>query len=1194
MKRRGFRTKATITVITALLAIGLMAGLYCLSAGKEEASTGLPGKQAEETASPGAARETSAAGEPAKAPEEKEAADRTGADRPEGEGGPAAEGGKISVYEQLETKLRENPEVKYEGFIVSLKETASREDLQKLDRAIAAGAPMAKLEYTEGAYTASSIDDIKAVIDESLIANIDPNVEEQLLLGDEAPGGDGEGPGDDGTGEDAASLCSAAEPDDAYYGSKQYNLEDMNVPGLWAEGLEGQDVDAGADMDFDGTADNDDVIVAVIDSGIDRSHEDLDQDRILPGTGFRMVTRTGPDGTKTDVIVSDGDVTDITGHGTFVSGIIAAKKDNGRGIAGMLQETRVKPIRVVDEKEKLYASVSAVAINYAARQRELFDGKDVEKGRFDLEPGKQGLNISVINLSYGGNILVREELNACRRAIDAGIIVVSAAGNDFQNKGAKPFYPAQCTLGVGSVGDAKKVSAFSQRLSEENQDGQEGSDYRNKVWVCAPGEKIQSLAAGKKQAGNGQYCNTSGTSFSCPEVAALAALCKGVDNTMDHERFKTLLKETAVPMSSGEGSVEGQDVAYGWGLVDVQRTVDRLYEEKSDPPQGTTDLTVTVKNAAGSLIPGARIVIRRTGQDGEAADEVAAGGDGKWTLAKGQRYSYSVSAEGYESQSGSFTPHRDSRILPVTLDGSANYPVTFVVRDRSGKQVSECPSVTVYRLPKEKEAASDGLSYALPAGRYSVRVPNASGWIVDGSDTFALDPEKEELSSGKRINLTLSRPSVSVTWENDGSTREVLFSSMLSDQVRKNMVMIDSGTGGKTSYSVNGITLRQLLRKNGGSGKCLDSATSITISGKRIKDGADIQDPDALTGDIFEDAGVTLTGKMLDKAMIALSEDPVTGRSDGPIRAGNHMRLAVDGAPGADWLYAPESISLRLAGHEWDGGIVTRQPTTSAAGVRTYTCIHCGQMKTETIPKLSESQPDGSDSGPAGGASGDGSGGSGAAGENGVPASGNGAPIGVPAGGKGGASSGGNGGTLLPAVGLVSGIEIAGNYRKKTFTLRFGPAPGATDYVLQWRKRSGKWMAKGTGGKTSATTGKLSAGGMYDVRILPCRRSDGACGKPSETKRLLMKETRVKKAKGGKKKFTVRWKKTAGATGYQILYSKNRSLKNAKIKTVGKKKRSCTVRGLKKGRWYVAVRPVKRSGGTYIGIPSKAKKVKVR
>ena len=85
--------------------------------------------------------------------------------------------------------------------------------------------------------------------------------------------------------------------------------------------------------------------------------------------------------------------------------------------------------------------------------------------------------------------------------------------------------------------------------------------------------------------------------------------------------------------------------------------------------------------------------------------------------------------------------------------------------------------------------------------------------------------------------------------------------------------------------------------------------------------------------------------------------------------------------------------------------------------------------------------------------------------------------------------------------------------------------------------------------------------------------------------------------KARKKAVRATWKKTKGASGYQVLISEKKDLKGAKVITVkGKNRKAYTVKGLRKGkRYYVAVRPYKTKGGNrYIGIRSKIKAVKVR
>ena len=420
----------------------------------------------------------------------------------------------FAAAEDQATVTEENG-LAYDGYIFKLKDgTTMMYDAESADG-------ISDVEYTDDLFTADSIEDIEDFVSEECIEYIEPNYMMYLYDSD---------------------MRSATEPDDKYYqAGYQWNLEQMNVQEAWSLGLEGQDMDGLTDMDFNGNASDDKTIIAVIDSGLKVGHEDIDWSHILTGRNF---VNPGSDPTNTD---------DTLGHGTFCTGLIMATKDNEVGVAGIAQDVYVMPLKVFQSRS-VSTSVIISAINYATEQRTAFNESK----------GTSGTNISVINMSLGGEAAETSLKNAVQAAIDAGIIVICAAGNDGDYTAS---YPAQYAIGVGSTDSQEKVSYYSQRLSL--------AGYENKVWVMAPGEEVTSLY----KESTSSYYTGSGTSFSTPEVAALAALAVSLRNDMttyypdcetNHDAFRQLLirrdRSTALPERS---------TGRTWSTAGVSWTSDR-------------------------------------------------------------------------------------------------------------------------------------------------------------------------------------------------------------------------------------------------------------------------------------------------------------------------------------------------------------------------------------------------------------------------------------------------------------------------------------------------------------------------------------------------------------------------------------------------------------------------------------------
>ena len=142
-----------------------------------------------------------------------------------------------------------------------------------------------------------------------------------------------------------------------------------------------------------------------------------------------------------------------------------------------------------------------------------------------------------------------------------------------------------------------------------------------------------------------------------------------------------------------------------------------------------------------------------------------------------------------------------------------------------------------------------------------------------------------------------------------------------------------------------------------------------------------------------------------------------------------------------------------------------------------------------------------------------------------------------------------------------------------------------------YRLKGRAWKSKKTGGATSLWLGSMKAGKMYEFKVRAYRRADKKYGPWSAVSYGLMR-TVTAKVKAAKKGFTVTWKKAKGATGYQVIFSDSSSMANPFVYTVGSHDRKCTFSSLDpKTRYYVQVRPVKKSGKVYQGICSSKKSV---
>jgi subtilisin family serine protease len=279
------------------------------------------------------------------------------------------------------------------------------------------------------------------------------------------------------------------------------------------------------------------AIVAVIDTGVQLDHPDLDG-RLLTGFDFVGDDPEGPD--------TDGDPSDGNGHGTHVTGIVAANRDNGEGITGIAPGAKILPLRVLDDDGAGFADDTIKAIDYAIDQ-----------------------GVHVINLSLGDFVPLQSTLfpddayeAALRRAVAAGIVVVLAAGNNSFVKCENP--DVEEVLCVGAVDVTGERSVFS--------------SFGTNVDLMAPGgsglggssEDILSTYIPST------YESFSGTSQASPHVAGAAALLVSLG-------LRGQEAADRIVATAADAGAAGPDNTYGAGIVDAAAAVEGLGAPPADP-----------------------------------------------------------------------------------------------------------------------------------------------------------------------------------------------------------------------------------------------------------------------------------------------------------------------------------------------------------------------------------------------------------------------------------------------------------------------------------------------------------------------------------------------------------------------------------------------------------------------------------
>jgi subtilisin family serine protease len=272
------------------------------------------------------------------------------------------------------------------------------------------------------------------------------------------------------------------------------------------------------------TVGSSEVVVAIIDSGIDYNHPDLAANMWInpgeiPGNGIDDDGNGYIDDVfGIDTAEGDSDPMDIDGHGTHVAGTVAAVGNNGRGVTGVSWNTKLMALKIFDGP--FGGSVTAVvgAIEYMTMMRTQY-----------------GINIVASNNSYGGYGFSQATSDAVAASIDAGILFVAAAGNDTNNNDVTPAFPASLTHdGIISV----SATDHNDRIANFSNFGLTSVD------VGAPGVDILSTLPG------GGYGLLSGTSMASPHVAGVAALLASARPNATVNQLKAAILLGADPIDS--------------------------------------------------------------------------------------------------------------------------------------------------------------------------------------------------------------------------------------------------------------------------------------------------------------------------------------------------------------------------------------------------------------------------------------------------------------------------------------------------------------------------------------------------------------------------------------------------------------------------------------------------------------------
>ncbi|HST21862.1 MAG TPA: S8 family peptidase [Blastocatellia bacterium] len=328
-------------------------------------------------------------------------------------------------------------------------------------------------------------------------------------------------------------LYPSTMPNDSLF-TQQWSL--MNT-GAFGTGKPGADISATHAWDL--TTGSNDMVVAVIDTGVDLSHTDLAPNawvnsRENPNNGVDDDNNGYVDDRNGWNFVSNRPVTyedsSADWHGTHVSGTIGAAGNNGIGVTGIAWRVKIMSLKFIGVSTGSTAD-AVKAINYVMDQK------------------KRGVNVRVINSSWGGSNNSATLKSAIVSAGNAGILFVCAAGNGGDDQSGDdladaPYYPAAWSAEISSVIAVAAVD-YTDRKADFTNYGY------NTVQVGAPGVNTFSTAP------DGQYGYGAGTSMATPHVSGVAALLFSREPELSPSQARQRIVSTADPLPTLAGRVEG-------------------------------------------------------------------------------------------------------------------------------------------------------------------------------------------------------------------------------------------------------------------------------------------------------------------------------------------------------------------------------------------------------------------------------------------------------------------------------------------------------------------------------------------------------------------------------------------------------------------------------------------------------------
>ena len=308
-------------------------------------------------------------------------------------------------------------------------------------------------------------------------------------------------------------------PKDPLFG-EQWALANSGQRG----GKEGADINATNAWAI--TTGSEEVVIAVLDSGVDYRHEDLAPNMwkrpasVAPYGDAELGSVDDEEGFN--AIDNAADPMDDNGHGTHCAGIIGAEGGNNIGITGVNWHVRIMPLKFMNAGGFGTTKDAIEAINYV------------------IDRKKAGVNVRIISASWGSTQKSRALGDAIRAAYENDILFVAAAGNATTNNDRSPHYPSSYdvpnVISVAALDRNDQLASFS--------------NYGFKsVAIAAPGKDILSTWLGNS------YEEKSGTSMATPVVSGVAALIVAANPRISVDQLRKRLLASVDPLPALKGKI---------------------------------------------------------------------------------------------------------------------------------------------------------------------------------------------------------------------------------------------------------------------------------------------------------------------------------------------------------------------------------------------------------------------------------------------------------------------------------------------------------------------------------------------------------------------------------------------------------------------------------------------------------------